>query len=397
MVVETPKFTLVHVAPVPLSLYCFLDGQVHFMNEQGVEVHGVSSAGELLGLFAKREKAQIHAIEMPRAITPLKDLVAVWHLYCLFRRLRPEIVHAHTIKGGLLGMIAALLARVPVRIYNMHGLLHITTAGLKQRLFYFVEKVSCSLAHHVFCVSASLADQVRKEGLCRSEKLEVLVNGSINGVDATGRFQPAQYDTKLIRDTLGIPQEARVIGFVGRLVRDKGILELITAWQGLRSKFDDLHLLLVGPFEEKDAIPEADQQKLYTDARVHLVGHENDPAPYYAAMDVLAFPSHREGFGLVAIEAAAMQIPVVATRIPGCVDSVTDGETGLLVPCGDSEALMIALASYLEDPQLRRKHGEAGRKKALQDFQPTAIWMALHAKYIDLLNAKGGKTCNHYQ
>ncbi|ORJ55878.1 glycosyltransferase family 4 protein [Geothermobacter hydrogeniphilus] len=381
-------FKLLHVATVAQSLYYFLDGQARYMQEQGANVHCVSSPGELLELFSEREDVPVHGIEMARAISPFKDLVSLWRLCRLIKELRPDIVHAHTPKGGLLGMISAFLMRVPVRVYNVHGLPHVTATGFKYRLLCLTEKISCALAHRVFCVSVSLAAQVRDEKLSSHDKVQVIHNGSINGVDALVRFDPEKHDAGSLRDSLDIPRTALVVGFVGRLVKDKGIMELIASWDILREKFSDLHLLLVGPFEDKDSIPVAAKQKLESDERIHLIGHVDDPAPYYAVMDVLSFPTHREGFGLVAIEASAMRVPVVATCIPGCVDSVSDGVTGTLVPKCDADALEKALSTYLVDPLLRSKHGVAGRKRVLEDFQPSTIWKDLHNEYIDLLNVK---------
>lgn len=389
MLLKVQNFKLLHVATVSQSLYFFLDGQVRYMREHGAVVNCVSSPGELLDLFSEREEVSVHGIKMARAISPLQDLVSLWHLCCLMRKLRPDIVHAHTPKGGLLGMISAFLMRVPVRIYNVHGLPHVTESGFRRRLLCFTEKISCVLAHRVFCVSASLKKQVYDEILGCNKKIRVIHNGSINGVDALGRFNPENYDGESVRDSLCIPRSALVVGFVGRLVKDKGICELMLSWRGMRDKFSDLHLLLVGPFEEKDNLPAEVRQAIDLDERVHLAGPVNNPAPYYASMDVLAFPTHREGFGLVAIEASAMQIPVVATYIPGCVDSVADGETGELVPKCDPAALEDVLSRYLTDPQLRRKHGISGRKRVLENFQPSVIWESLHAEYLDLLN--GGK------
>lgn len=374
------------MATAPQSLFYFLEGQVRYMKRKGVEVHGVSSPGKLLGMFAQRERAVVHEIDMPRAISPVEDLIAIWCLYRLFRRLRPDIVHAHTPKGGLLGMIAAILACVPTRIYNVHGLPYMTATGVKRRLLQITEKISITLAHQVFCVSASLADQICEEKFCRKKKICVFHKGSINGVDALNRFDPTRYNTSEIRNSIGIPQKARVIGFVGRIVRDKGILELAASWFDLRERFSDLHLLIIGPFEKKDAIPRAVRQRLLSDERIHLMGHVKSTAPFYSAMDILAFPTHREGFGIVAIEAAAMCVPVVATRIPGCIDSVVDGETGILVPSKNTDALTEALSAYLNDSKLRRKHGEAGRRRAKVDFRPNTIWTLLHTEYLNLMS-----------
>src|SRR5262249_8583139 len=324
---------LVHITTVPDSLD-FFTGQIGHMKERGLEVQAISSPGEALDQFAAREQIMVHALEMPRRITPLRDLRAVARLWRLLRRRRPDIVHAHTPKGGLLGMIGAWLARVPVRIYHLHGLPMMTATGLKRTLLRWSEKVACLLAHQVLCVSHSLQDVAVAEGLCPADKIKVLLSGSINGVDAEDTFNPERVGATAraaVRAHHGIPPDAPVIGFVGRVVRDKGLIELAEAWRLLQKEFPSLHLLVVGPFEPQDPVPADVIQLLRSDPQIHLTGLCLDVPPLYAAMDVAVLPTYREGFGIVAIEAAAMELPVVATRIPGCVDAVEDGVTGTLV------------------------------------------------------------------
>lgn len=383
------NFVLIHIATVPQSLFCFLYGQARYMRDHGADVHGVASPGELLQRFAEREGAVPHAIQMSRAISPFRDLVSLYQLCRILRQVSPDIVHAHTPKGAFLGMIAAFVMRVPIRIYHVHGLPHVTARGVKRFILKLTERTSCSLAHHVFCVSNSLREEVCRESFCPKSKVRVLVNGSINGVDAAERFNPVHYDSLALRKQIGIPSNSRVIGFVGRVVRDKGILELFEAWLGLRKNFPDLRLLLVGPFEEKDPIPDSVREKIHSDERIHVIGAVDDPAQFYAVMDILAFPTHREGFGLVAIEASAMRVPVVASCVPGCIDSVVDGKTGILVPPGDAEALSAALSQYLCDPELRRLHGENGRRRVLEKFLPVHIWEVLHGEYQNMLRTRG--------
>ncbi len=382
---------LVHITTVPDSLDFFI-GQVGYMKAQGLEVHAVSSPGELLDRFAALERVPVHALAMPRRITPLRDLAAVVRLARLLRRLRPTIVHAHTPKAGLLGMIGAWLTRVPVRIYHLHGLPLTTAAGLKRFLLRWSEKVSCRLAHQVLCVSHSLREEALAEGLCRPERIKVLLAGSINGVDAAEAFNPQRVGNTTradIRTRYGIPPDALVVGYVGRVVRDKGMAELVESWQLLREEFPQLHLLIVGPFEPQDPVSPEVERVLRSDPRIHLAGLSLDVPPLYAAMDVVALPTYREGFGIVAIEAGAMELPVVATHIPGCVDAVADGVTGTLVPVRDGRALAEALRRYLRDPELRRQHGQAGRRRVLRDFRPEAIWDAVFQEYLRLLRARG--------
>ncbi len=289
-------------------------------------------------------------------------------------------------------MIAAWLARVPVRIYHIHGLPLMTASGHKRWLLRWSEKISCWLAQQVLCVSHSIRDVAIAETLCPAAKIKVLLGGSINGVDAQGRFSPASMDAparRAARESLGIPHDALVIGFIGRVVRDKGVEELVAAWRLIRDQFPTLHLIVAGPFEPYDPVSPEAEATLRRDPRIHLTGWVDDTLSIHASIDILALPTYREGFPVVPLEAAAMAVPVVATRIPGCIDAVQDGVTGTLVPVGDVAALAEAIRSYILDPDLRRQHGRAGRERVLREFQQEAIWEATLQEYLRLLRRRG--------
>ncbi|MHB1558651.1 MAG: sugar transferase [Isosphaeraceae bacterium] len=378
---------LVHITTVPETLD-FVAGQVAAMRSRGYEVHAIAAPGARLDAFGDRMGIPCHGVPMTRRIDPAGDLMALLRLWWLLRRLRPAIVHAHSPKGGLLGMVAAWAAGVPGRVYSLLGLPLDTATGWRRRALFWSDRIACALANRRLSVSPSLREAIDRARVCRADRVDVLANGSPGGVEARGRFNPAvvgQAVRLAARRRLGIPASARVIGFVGRIARDKGIVELLDAWRRLRREDPGLHLLLVGPMEPHDPIPQDTAEKIVTDDRVHLAGPVDDPAPYYAAMDLLALPTYREGFGQVLIEAAAMRLPVVASRVVGCVDSVVDGVTGTLVPAGDSAALAAALRAYLIAPALRQKHGEAARSRALRDFEPESVFEATAALYAGLL------------
>lgn len=388
---ETKLLTLVHITTVPQSLG-FVTGQVGYMKARGFKVVGLSSPGELLTRFAEREGVPVHAVEMPRRVTPWRDVLAVLKLVRVLRRIRPQIVHAHTPKGGLLGMLSAWISRTPVRIYHMHGLPFVTAAGWTRRLLMWSERVSCKLAHQVLCVSSSARALAVEAGLCRADKIKVLLRGSINGVDAVDRFNPANVPRSSRKETrlkYGVPADAMVLGFIGRIVRSKGLVELAKAWDQLRADFPALHLLLVGPLEPQDPIPRDVEASLRKDSRVHLIGEEWDTPALYAAMDVLVLPTYREGLPGVLLEAAAMQVPVVATSVTGCVDVVQDGMTGLLVPPHEVTSLTGAIKTYLQDAELRHRHGTAARDWVLREFRQEGIWQAVYQEYVRCLLRKG--------
>lgn len=383
---------LVHVFTVATSLD-FLRGQVRYVSSQGFQVHLVAAPdGDLMARFADSEGATAHEVPMTRSLTPLRDLrslVAVWRI---IRVQSPDIVHASTPKGGLLGILAASVHRVPVRIYHMHGIRGMTMTGWRRMLLMTAEWLTCRLASQVLCVSQSARMSAVEARLCAPEKIVVLGAGSCNGVDAGHRFNPDQWplaQTTHLRRQLGIPEGCPVVGFIGRVVREKGIVELAGAWQQLATDYPNGYLLIIGPLEEGDPVPIETLNMLRAHHRVRFVEKIDDPAPYYAIMDVVALPTHREGLPNVPLEAAAMRVPVVATRVTGCVDAIVDGQTGTLVPPFSPEQLAKAISTYLASPNLARQHGTNGRHRVLKDFVPQHLWERVVDLYRSSLSRVG--------
>ena len=392
MMSKRDECVLVHITTVPSSLWSFLSGQIKFMSRRGFRVHAISSPGDKLDEFGEKNEIDVHGIPMARAITPLRDLVALLRIWRVLLSEKATIVCAHTPKGGLLGMIAAWLARTPVRIYQIHGFPFMAATGLRRSLLKWTERLSCWFATDVLAVSHGMREVAIAERICPAKKVKVLGSGSSNGVDAQGKFNPANVTSHLyerIRTQHGIPRDALVLGFVGRIVRDKGWIELANAWKELRDQFPSAHLLAVGPLESQDPIPVDVEELIRKDRRIHRIGLIENVAPCYRAMDVCVLPSYREGFGVVCIEAAAMKLPVVATSIPGCSEAVLDGVTGTLVPPRDAMALAEAIRRYLADPELRIRHGEAGRQRVLREFRPVLLWEAYYQEYVQQLREKG--------
>lgn len=371
--------TLLHVLTVPLTLR-FLRGQVEYMAEHGYDIHVACAPGAQLDQFVEARPVTGHPVRMSRRVEPRADLESVHELTSLIRRIRPDIVHAHTPKGGLLGMISATACRVPLRIYHLRGMPLLTARGPMRRVLWATESVSCSSAHRVLAVSQSLADAAREAGIVGARKAKVLAHGSGNGVDGR-RFDPARVDRASSRAAFGLANDELVVTYVGRLVRDKGISELLAAWRELRGRWPRARLLVVGPFEERDAIPATEVDAIRNDPSIRHVELTEDMPSVYRASDLVVLPSHREGFPNVPLEAACMELPVITTDAVGCRDSVVDGETGKIVPLGDVSALTRAVESYLGSCELRATHGQAGRVRATTRFRPQVVWEALRREY----------------
>ncbi len=382
---------LVHITTVPITLDIFFRGQIGYLKARGVHVSAITSPGDRVSQIARREAIPIHTVPMKRTINPLADVIALWRLWRLLCALRPDIVHSHTPKAALLGTLAARAAGTRIVALSIFGLAQMSRKGFTRYLLNFTTRFSCAAADWVWCDSFSVREYVIRERLCPPEKIVVLGHGSVKGVDAVGIFSPANFNAderERIRAEYGIPRQALVLGFVGRIVADKGMHELAAAWREVRARHLELHLLLVGPFELQDPLLPEDENLFHTDPRVHLAGLCEDVARHLAAMDIFVMPSYREGFGVTNIEAAAMALPVISTRIPGCIDSVIDEVTATLVPPHDATALAQAIERYCDDAELRERHGQAGRERVLRDFRPEVIWEELFQEYQSLIQAK---------
>ena len=381
------KIKIAHVLTTAMGVRGTLDGQLRYLSTAGCRVTVLCGPDDTIEIFASQQGAAFLPIEFEREIAPWRDLRALWQLWRAYRRVRPDLSHVGMPKAGLLGGLAAWLAGVPCRVYTLHGLRLETATGGKRLLLQLMERLACRFAHRVVCVSESVRRRAVELGIVGEAKCVVLASGSANGVN-TEPYHDIEYLSRTARakrEQLGIAQTAPVIGFVGRLTRDKGVPELVAAFQRLRDAYPELRLLLLGPLEHGDPVPASVADAIRRDARIVAPGFVRQTAVYYQLMDLLALPSHREGFPTVVLEAAAAGKPVVGTRATGVVDAVVHGETGLLTPVGDVAALTRALARLLDDPALADRLGQAARERATRHFQPAALWQAVADFYNELL------------
>ncbi len=362
-----------------------LTGRLRTLRKAGFRVILVSSPGELLSRTAAAEGVEAIAVPMKRQIAPLADLVSLARLCWLLLHLRPQMAEFSTPKAGLLGTLAGILCGVPRRVYMLRGLKLETATGLKRRILLATERLAAACAHVVLCNSESLRAEAIALGLAPAAKLHLLGEGSSNGVDVA-RFSPGPSSA---RNRLGLPRNAPVVGFVGRLTRDKGLPELIEAFTTILKTEPDAHLLLVGWFDAaEDALSPALRSCIQDHPRIHCTGFVADTAPYYRAMDLMVLPTWREGFPNVVLEAAATGIPVITTLSTGSRDSVVSEVTGLLIPPGYPEAISEAVLKLLRDPDRRQRMGEAARAWIQEHFVDQRVLGLAAAFYKSLLAAE---------
>ncbi|MDO7136441.1 glycosyltransferase family 4 protein [Algibacter lectus] len=380
------KKKIIRITTVPLSLSGLLKGQLRFMS-QYFDILGISSKGEdnHLEKLIDLEGIPTVAVEMTRKITPLKDLVAVYQLYKVFKKEKPFIVHSHTPKAGTLGMLAAFLAGVPHRLHTIAGLPLVEATGLKRTLLNTVESITYSCATKIYPNSYGLKDIILEEGFTKEPKLKVIANGSSNGID-TSLFDPQLFNdadkNQALRTTLNIKPNDFVFVFIGRLVTDKGINELVAAFKTLHAKQNHIKLLLVGPYETEldPLLPETLEFIEQTDA-VMNTGWVDDVRPYFAISNALTFPSYREGFPNVVMQAGAMELPCIVTDINGCNEIVDHEKTGLIIPVKDTEALLKAMETVLELGDASITMGKLCRTHIVNNFERQVVWDALLSEY----------------
>lgn len=378
---------LIRITTVPYSLGGLLTGQLNFMS-QYYEVVGISSSHDgHLDKVGEREGIRVIAVEMTRKITLFKDLLAVWKLYWIFRKEKPFMVHSHTPKAGTVAMLAAYLARVPHRLHTIAGLPLMEAEGSKRSLLNVVEKITYGCATRIYPNSYGLERFILDNRYTSAKKLKVIGKGSSNGID-TAFFDPSRYpknELLELRKSLSIAATDFVYIFVGRLVKDKGITELVGAFDKLAKKKSGIKLILVGMYEKDlDPLDDATNEIITTNKDIIATGTQRDVRPYLALADVLTFPSYREGFPNVVMEAGAMGLPSIVSDINGCNEIISEGDNGVIVPVKSEQSLMEAMEALLLDPEKLRKLAKNARPMILERFERRYIWEELLKEYRTL-------------
>nr|WP_279346311.1 glycosyltransferase family 4 protein [Gramella oceanisediminis] len=363
-----------------------LEGQLTFMNKH-YEVIAISAEEERLKRYGQNNRVRSFPVEMTREITPFQDLKALFKLYRFLKKENPLIIHTHTPKAGIIGMLAGKLAGTPIRLHTVAGLPLLEVQGKKRKILDKVEKLTYSLATRVYPNSFELKKIILQLGYSNESKLKVLGHGSSNGID-TKYFDPALFSTsdkRKIRKDLEIPDSDFIYIFVGRLVREKGINELVRAFEKVNQEYPDTTLLLVGPFEDDlDPLDAEIMQIIKTHPKIFTTGYQEDVRPYFAVSDVLSFPSYREGFPNVVMQANAMGLPAIVSNINGCNEIVENGENGMIIPVKSESALYEAMLDIKRDGELFSRISRKARKLIQEKYERAQFWDILLKEYKEL-------------
>ena len=380
---------VLEIMPLAHSAMEFIGDQLSYLKENGgYEMHLVSSPGNGIYDFAEQEGAVYYPMVIPRTIEPLQDLKNMWRIFRYVRKYRIDIVIGHQSKGILYGMLPGKLGGAKFRIVLAHGVLEDTMTGLKQRIFATENKIMSSFATHVLCVSPSVMRRRVNLGIDKPERQRILGKGTCNGVDALHKFNPQKVPTSVteaIRNEYCLKNDDFVVGFCGRLVRDKGVTELLGAFKLLKERYPDLSvkLFVIGDPEKRDALPDETVRFLKNSEDVIFTGRVDysEIQNYYTVMDTFVLPSYREGFPTVVLEASAMALPLIVSRSTGCIDSIIENETGIYCDIAP-KSIADAIQTFVEDRDKAHRYGQAARQFVLENFEHTRV----RALMLDLLN-----------
>lgn len=376
---------ILHIVNISFVIPFFLGKQLNYFVEKGYEEHVICSNSEELYKLSKQYNFYCKAIEIERKISIIHDIKAVIKTIKYIKKNKIDIVTGHTPKGGFIAMLASFLAGVPIRIYFRHGLVYETSKGIKRVLLKNIDRIASLLATKIVCVSPSVYNKSISDKLNSEKKQTILSKGTCNGID-TERFNINLINKDISNDLkkrYHINDNDFIIGFTGRLVRDKGIIELVEAFWKLRNKYTKMKLLLVGMLEERDGLPTDIVTKIEKDESIIKTGYVDYSIIeyYYSLMNIFILPSYREGFPTSVLEASSMQIPIITTKVTGCIDSIINNETGIFVQHNAKDLADKIL--YLYNSNEKRKYmGIKGREFVVKNFNQGIIWKEIENLYI---------------
>lgn len=362
----------------------FFRGQPRLWKEK-FDVCAISHHQDLLKGFADCEEIRYKHFPIRREISPLSDFVNMLRFLLFFLREKPYVVHGNTPKASMLSMVAAWLTNIPVRIYMCHGLRYQSATGKTRKVLMNFERLSCFCANTVICVSNGVKDQLIKDGLCKPDKTKVIFHGTAGGIDTKYFCRGHEYSMEAVSQ-LEIPADSFVFTFVGRLVRDKGLNELIIAFNKLQSENKDVFLLLIGE-REQSLDPVSNETLDIIEANNHIfeLGRQNDIRPYLSISSALVLPSYREGVGQVLLEAGCMGVPSIASDIIGCNEVIIPGVNGELIPSHDSDALYQKMKDWVNNPDKIRLMAKTCRNTIVERYDQEKVWKAYLDEYLSYI------------
>ena len=380
------KTKIIRTSTVAMSLHLLLKGQLKFLSKH-FDVLAVSGYDTDLETVKNREGVPIVSVAMKRSIAPFQDLISLYRLYKLFKKERPTIVHSITPKAGLLSMVAAKYANVPVRIHTFTGLVFPAKKGLFQKILILMDKVLCWHATHIIPEGAGVKQDLLDYKITK-KPLEVIANGNVNGIDTTffNSNTISEQQQQNLRNELGIDSSDFVFVFIGRLVADKGINELVRAFLSL--EIPNCKLLLVGPYETEDPLQPETLKAIQQNDSILSVGFQHDVRPYLVISDCLVFPSYREGFPNVVMQAGAMGLPSIVTDINGSNEIIIEGFNGTIVPAKNVTALSNAMIRIKEDETWRNQLQSNARSSIISRYEQELVWESLLIKYKEFLKVQ---------
>jgi glycosyltransferase involved in cell wall biosynthesis len=380
---------LIRITTVPMSLKYLLGGQLSYMKANGFDVLAISADGKERVDIVNEGISHV-IIPFTRKITPIQDLVCLVKLIRLFRKVQPDIVHTHTPKAGLLGMMAARFCGVRVRMHTVAGLPLMEAKGLKRWILSITERITYACATQVYPNSAGLKEYIVNQLAINNEQLTIIGKGSSNGIDTVffSKSPELLAQANQIRSRYAIPEDAIVFSFVGRVVKDKGMHELVHAFKNVLRERPNAYLLVVGPLEpELDPLEPEDLDFLQTHKQVIMPGFQPDVRPWLLASDVFVFPSYREGFPNVVMQACCLEVPCIVSDINGCNEIIQHEKTGLIVPPKNEEALYTAMTRLMSDTSLRKEFGVRSREFVVNNFDQRYVWRELLREYNQLISS----------